>query len=63
MEKLIGRYCKIVAKEPGAYRASVFTGILDDVNYIDGFITVDSMQGLECLNINTIIAIKPKKQG
>jgi hypothetical protein len=63
MEKLIGRYCKIVTKEPGTYRASVFTGILEDVNYNDGFITVNFMKGIEILNINTIIAIKPKKQG
>ena len=62
LEKLKGRYCKIVTKEPGADRASVVTGILDEVNYIDGFITVDSLQGLGCLSIATIIAIKPKNE-
>ncbi len=62
MEKLKGRYCKIVTKEPGADRASVVTGILDDVDYIDGFITVDSLQGLGCLSIDTVIAIKPKNK-
>ena len=59
MERLIGRYCKIVTKEPGEERASVVTGILEDVDYQDGFILVDSEQGLGCLRINTIIAIKP----
>ena len=59
MERLIGRYCKIVTKEPGEKRASVVTGTLEDVDYKDGFILVDSEQGLGCLRINTIVAIKP----
>jgi len=59
MERLIGKYCKIVTKEPGEERASVVTGTLEDVDYKDGFILVDSEQGLGCLRINTIVAIKP----
>jgi flagellin FlaB len=59
MQKLVGRYCKIVTREPGEDRASVVTGILEDVDYEDGFILVNSDQGLGCLRINTIIAIKP----
>jgi len=59
MERLVGKYCKIVTKEPGEDRASVVTGILEDVDYKDGFILVDSNQGLGCLRIDTIIAIKP----
>jgi len=59
MERLIGKYCKIVTKEPGEDRASVVTGTLEDVDYKDGFILVDSEQGLGCLRINTIVAIKP----
>ncbi|KYK27504.1 hypothetical protein AYK20_02825 [Thermoplasmatales archaeon SG8-52-1] len=62
MERLIGKYCKIVTKEPGEERASVVTGILEDVDYKDGFILVDSEQGLGCLRINTIIAIKPRRK-
>jgi archaeal flagellin FlaB len=59
MERLIGKYCKIVTKEPGEKRASVVTGTLEDVDYQDGFILVDSEQGLGCLRISTIVAIKP----
>ena len=59
MERLVGKYCKIVTKEPGEERASVVTGVLEDVDYKDGFILVNSKQGLGCLRINTIIAIKP----
>ena len=62
MERLIGRYCKIVTKEPGEKRASVVTGTLEDVDYKDGFVLIDSDQGLGCLRINTIIAIKPGRK-
>ena len=62
MERLIGKYCKIVTKEPGEERASVVIGTLEDVDYHDGFILVDSDQGLGCLRINTIIAIKPRNK-
>ena len=60
MERLVGKYCKIVTKEPGEERASVITGILEDVDYEDGFILVESDQGLGCLSINTIVAIKTR---
>jgi len=59
MERFKGRYCKFVTKEPGENRATVTTGLLEDVDYEDGFIIVDSKQGLGALRINTIIAIKP----
>jgi flagellin-like protein len=62
MERLVGKYCKIVTKEPGEERANVVTGVLEDVDYKDGFILVDSSQGLGCLRIDTIIAIKPGKR-
>ena len=62
MERLVGKYCKIITKEPGEERANVVTGILEDVDYKDGFILVDSSQGLGCLRIDTIIAIKPGKK-
>ena len=59
MEKLKGKYCKIVTKEPGELRASVVTGIVEDIDYQDGFVVVDSEQGLGALSISTIVAIKP----
>src|SRR4030043_868375 len=62
MERLVGKYCKIVTKEPGETRANVINGVLEDVDYKDGFILVDSSQGLGCLRIDTIIAIKPGKK-
>ena len=62
MERLKGKYCKIVTKEPIADRASVVTGILEDIDYEDGFITVGSWQGPECLRISSIVAIKPGRK-
>jgi len=62
MDRFVGKYCKIVTKEPGDTRASVVTGILEEIDYEDGFILIDSKQGLGALRINTIIAIKPAKK-
>lgn len=59
LERLIGKYCKFVTKEPGAEHVNIVTGILEDVDYKDGFIIVDSVQGLGCLSIKTLVAIKP----
>ncbi|MEF8879054.1 MAG: hypothetical protein V5A64_01515 [Candidatus Thermoplasmatota archaeon] len=59
MDRFVGKYCKVVTKEPGEKKANVVTGILEDVDYEDGFILVDSEQGLGALRISTIVAIKP----
>ena len=62
VDKLIGKYCKIVTKEPGEDRANVVTGIIIEVDHDAGFLTIESTQGVGCLNINTIVAIKPKRE-
>ena len=62
MDKLIGRYCKIVTKEPGEDRAHVIFGIVTDIDHDSGFIVIESNQGLGCLNIKTIEAIKPSSR-
>jgi hypothetical protein len=60
VDKLIGKYCKIVTKEPGDEKSYVVVGTVKDVDHDAGFITVEFTQGLGCLSINTIIAIKSK---
>ena len=60
VDKLIGKYCKIVTKEPGNDKPYVVTGIVKDIDHDAGFITIESMEGLGCLSISNIIAIKPK---
>ncbi len=62
MGKLVGKYCKIVTREPGEERASVVTGILKDVDHEKGVLMIDSGQSLGCLSITTVIAIKPCDQ-
>jgi len=59
MERFVGKYCKFITKEPGEDRVNVVSGTLEEVDYCDGFIIVNSYQGLGCLRIDTIIAIKP----
>ena len=62
IDRCIGKYCKIVTKEPGEDKSHVVTGLVKNIDHDDGFITIESWQGLGVLNIDTIIAIKPKKQ-
>ncbi|MDG6217915.1 MAG: flagellin [Candidatus Thermoplasmatota archaeon] len=62
VKRLVGKYCKIVTKEPGETRASAITGRIEDFDSEDGFVFVNSDQGLGCLKINTIVAIKPSMQ-
>jgi hypothetical protein len=59
LDKLIDRYCKIVTREPGEERARVVFGMIVDTDHDAGFIIIESEQGLGCLNIKTIEAIKP----
>jgi hypothetical protein len=63
MDRLIGKYCKIVTKEPGEDRAHVVTGFVNEIDHDAGFLIVESSQGVGCLSIKTIEAIKPKKKG
>jgi len=60
VDRLIGKYCKIVMKEPGEEKAHVVSGIVKDIDHEDGFVTIESDQGIGCLNIKAILAIKPR---
>ena len=62
VDKLIGKYCKIVTKEPGEKKANVVTGVVNEIDHKAGFIMIESNQGIGCLNMKTIVAIKPKKK-
>ena len=62
MDELIGKYCKIVAREPGENRAHVIFGILKDINYDKRLIVIKSNPGLKCLSMESIVAMKPKNQ-
>ena len=62
MDRLIGRNCKIVSKEPGDERAHVVIGKIKLIDYDAGFLIIESNQGTGCLNMKTIEAIKPKRK-
>ena len=59
LDKLLDVYCKIVTKEPGEERAHVVFGKITEIDHESGFIIIESEQGVGCLNIKTITAIKP----
>ena len=59
LERLVGKYCKIVTKEPGDKKASVINGTLEGVDYKDRFILINSNQGLGYISMETVLAIKP----
>ena len=62
MGRFLGRHCKIVTKEPGEEKARVVTGIVKDVDNDAGFIVVESIQGTNCLSVQTIVAVKPSSK-
>jgi hypothetical protein len=59
IDSLIGKFCKIVTREPGEERVHVIFGIVTDIDHDAGFIMIESSQGFGCLNINSVEAIKP----
>ena len=62
LDKLKGLYCKIVTKEPGDERASVFYGEIIDIDRKSGFIIVESDKGTGVINLEVVEAIKPTKK-
>ena len=62
LNRMIDKYCKIVTKDPGKERIHVIFGIVIDIDHDSGLIVVESNPGLMCLNIETIVTIKPSNQ-
>jgi hypothetical protein len=59
MDKLIGKHCKIITKEPGDDSSHVFFAMISLIDHNAGFMIIESERGTGCLNIKTIEAIKP----
>jgi len=59
IDRLVGKYCKIVTKEPGEERAHVIFGFIKNIDHESGLVVIESYQGLGCFNIEIIEAIKP----
>jgi len=62
MDELIGKYCKIVAREPRYNRAHVIFGILKNIDYDKRLVVIESNPGIKCLSMESIVAMKPKNQ-
>ena len=62
LDRLKGRYCKIVTQEPGDYGVTVFYGEITDIDYEGGFIIVESEKGIGVINLEVVEAIKPAKK-
>jgi hypothetical protein len=60
MDRLIGKYCKIVTSEPGEETAHVVFGMLEDIDYDAGIVIIKSNPNLLNINMENIVAIKPK---
>ena len=61
MDKLIGKYCKIVVREPGEERAHTIFGMLTNVDYDERLVLIKSNPCSVYLNLDTIVAIKPRR--
>jgi len=42
IDRCIGKYCKIVTKEPGEDKSHVVAGLVKSIDHDDGFITIKS---------------------
>jgi archaellum component FlaD/FlaE len=60
LDKLVGKYCKNVTKEPGEKKVKVVHCKLTNIDHEIGLVFIESSKGEGCLNINTIEAIKPR---
>jgi hypothetical protein len=58
LKRFLGKNCKILTQEIDDEKTNVITGVIHSVD--NGFIVIESKQGIGCLNIKTIIAIKPR---
>ena len=62
IDKLIGKECKIIAREPGEEYPFVVFGTLTEIDHANGFLVIDSKEGVGCINIATVEAIRPKNK-
>jgi hypothetical protein len=59
LNRMIDKYCKIVIKEPGEESVHVIFGMVINIDHDSGLIVIESKQGLGCIDIKTVGAIKP----
>ena len=62
LDRFVGKYCKIVTKEPGDEKVRVSVGLVKDIDHDAGFIIVESDEGSMFLKIESVVAIKPRRK-
>ena len=62
LNRLLGKQCKIVTKEPGDEKNHIVIGIIKEIEYGEKFIIIESSHGIGCPNMQLIVAIKPWQQ-
>ena len=62
LDRFVGRYCKIITKEPGEEKVRIYIGSVTDIDHNAGFIIVESDDGSMFLTIESIVAIKPRRK-
>jgi hypothetical protein len=62
LDRFVGKYCKIVTKEPGDEKVRVSVGSVTDIDHDAGFMIVESDEGSMFLKIESVVAIKPRRQ-
>jgi ribosome maturation factor RimP len=61
-KRFVGKYCKIVIKEPGEQKVHTIIGVITEIDNKAGFLIIETEQGTAVLSIQTIIAIKPRQR-
>lgn len=62
LDRMIDKYCKIITKGPGESRSQVIFGMIIGIDHDADILIISSKQGVGCLNIKTVEAIKPAKR-
>ena len=60
IDRLIGKYCKIVAQEPGEEKTYTIFGRLTNINYDKRLVEIESNPNTVYLSLDIIVVIKPK---
>ena len=60
LDRMIGKYCKIVTKKPDENKAHVVFGLITKIDHDTGLISIESNRGIENLDIKIVEAIKPR---
>jgi hypothetical protein len=50
LNKLLGKQCKIVTKEPGDKKNHIVVGVILEIEYDEKFMIIESSYGIGCLN-------------